>query len=470
MGSPAVLDNVTERSLSVCIADLDVEINDIAGVLNVQHGRLVDTAIALLDDDQLWLGSGMTTVANWFVWRAGVSPATAAAVVKVAERATDLPETVAALRRGELSLDQAAAIARKAPWWCDDQARDYGRVMTVPQLRTVLGSYPYPILDDEGREIRDTLPDCDIDASHGEPTADRSHGAPASAHDGGDDASSLPDEWCSISLGDDGMYRLSAGLHPENGDVVRTALEAAQSVLFNGGGTAVDLTAALRLMAEQSLDSDPDERRRARHVTAVNIDVTGGAMIDTTGWRVPDSMRRYITCDGKLTPTFIEDGKPVSVGRSQYIVPQRTRTVIEQRDHGRCRVPGCNARRGLEVHHIIHWEHDGPTDTWNLVLVCGKHHRMHHRGRLGIEGDADEPDGLEFRNEHGRIITPSGAFPNLSTGPPRRPDEPYEHPDGGRLDKRFIYFQPPPAHLDELRATASSDSEFLHRIAPPWMN
>jgi hypothetical protein len=95
---------------------------------------------------------------------------------------------------------------------------------------------------------------------------------------------------------------------------------------------------------------------------------------------------------------------------------------------------------------------------------------MHHRSRLDITGNADEPDGLEFRNEHGRIITNSGAAPNPSTGPPRRPDEPYHHPDGGRLDKRWIYFQPPGAHIEELRTTASSDAEYLDRLAPPWMN
>jgi hypothetical protein len=465
MEDSVVLDGEMGPSLSMRVADLDVEVNDIAGVLNVQHGRLVDTAIALLDDDRLWFGSGMTTVANWLVWRAGISPSTALAVVKVAERSSDLPETVAALRRGELSLDQSASIARKAPSWCDEQARDYGRLMTVPQLRTVLGSYPYPVLDDDGREIRNPDPDPEEASDAGDiPAHAASVQSPGGEHD------PLQDEWCSITIDDEGMYRLSAGLHPENGNIVQNALDAARDRLFNDGGADVDLVDALRLVAEQSLDSEPDQRRRARFTTSVNIDVTGGGMIDTTGWRVPDSLRRYITCDGMLSPTFIDEGKPVSVGRSQYVVPQRTRTVIEHRDRGRCRVPGCTARFGLEVHHIVHWEYDGPTDTWNLVLICGKHHRMHHRGRLGIEGNADESDGLEFRNAHGRIIPPSGAAPNPATDPPLRPDEPYQHPDGGRLDKRFVYFQPPAAHIHLLRTTATSDTEYLNRLAPPWMN
>ncbi|MGK0312043.1 MAG: putative restriction endonuclease, partial [Ilumatobacter sp.] len=40
------------------------------------------------------------------------------------------------------------------------------------------------------------------------------------------------------------------------------------------------------------------------------------------------------------------------------------------------------------MHHLIHWEHGGGTDTDNLLLVCSKHHRMHHRGRLDITGNA----------------------------------------------------------------------------------
>lgn len=208
-----MLDSENAPSLSMRIADLDVEVNDIAGVLNVQYGRLVDTAIALLDDDRLWFGSGMTTVANWLVWRAGVSPSTALAVVKVAERSSDLPETVAALRRGELSLDQAASIARKAPSWCDEQARDYGRLMTVPQLRTVLGSYPYPVLEGDGREIQNPdpaeEPGPEETPDAGDVSADTTSAqSDVVAHD------SLQDEWCSITVDDDGMYRLSAGLHP----------------------------------------------------------------------------------------------------------------------------------------------------------------------------------------------------------------------------------------------------------------
>jgi hypothetical protein len=127
------------------------------------------------------------------------------------------------------------------------------------------------------------------------------------------------------------------------------------------------------------------------------------------------------------------------------------------------------------VHHLIHWEHGGRTDTDNLLLVCGKHHRMHHRGRLDITGNANQSNGLEFRNQHGRIITPSGATPNLPTGPPPKPAAVYAHPDGGRMDTGQIYFNPPRTYYDDLRQrmktdTAYSDSEYLAKIQPPGLH
>jgi hypothetical protein len=236
-------------------------------------------------------------------------------------------------------------------------------------------------------------------------------------------------------------------------------------------------------MAQSSLDSVSDPARRSRFRVNLFINTDRDAlnmadernMADATGWNVPDAIRRYLTCNGTLTPVFLKNGLPVSVGRTQYVVPARTRTVIEHRDHGVCRVPGCDATLGLEVHHLIHWEHGGRTDTDNLLLVCGKHHRMHHRGRLDITGNADQPDGLEFRNQHGRIITPSGATPNPPTGPPPKPAAVYSHPDGGRMDTAQIYFNPPRTYYDDLRHRMRtdaeySDSEYLAKIQPPGLH
>jgi hypothetical protein len=205
----------------------------------------------------------------------------------------------------------------------------------------------------------------------------------------------------------------------------------------------------------------------------MDADKDGANLVDAAGWNVPDAIRRHLTCDGTITPTFLENGLPTSVGRSQRIVPDRTRNIIERRDQGCCRIPGCVHTHGLEVHHIIHWEHDGDTDTWNLVLICRQHHRQHHQGKLGITGNADDPNGLAFTNERGHPIRASGASPNEPAGPPPKPDGTFEHPLGERLNTRWLYFNPPLAHRKEITASVRRYQEYidhqrrLHPEPPP---
>jgi hypothetical protein len=95
------------------------------------------------------------------------------------------------------------------------------------------------------------------------------------------------------------------------------------------------------------------------------------------------------------------------------------------------------------LHHIVHWSQLGPTDTWNLITVCSRHHRMHHKRQLGISGNADDADSLVFTDARGRPIRASGANPAPPGGPSRPIDGRYEHPLGERLDRRWVTFVDP---------------------------
>ncbi len=201
-------------------------------------------------------------------------------------------------------------------------------------------------------------------------------------------------------------------------------------------------------MAQRSLDGVESPARRERFRTNIHLHADGGAC-DDHGSVLPNAIRQYITCDGLLSPTFITDSIPISVGRTQRMVPLRTRRIVLLRDQG-CRVPGCNVTHHIEVHHIVHWEDDGPTDTWNLIALCPRHHRMHHRGELGVVGNADDPDGITFTNRHGRVIGTTGAKPEPPGAPPPTPAGVYQHPLGERLEQKWVYFSPPAEH----RATA----------------
>ena len=129
------------------------------------------------------------------------------------------------------------------------------------------------------------------------------------------------------------------------------------------------------------------------------------------------SVRDHICCDGLVQPVWEREGLPFSVGRTQRIVPERTRRIVERRDRG-CRVPGCANDRFLEVHHIIHWLNGGVTDTWNLICLCPHHHRLHHTGVLGISGNADDPDSIVFTDSRG---SPLGSCGQTETPGQRSP-------------------------------------------------
>lgn len=173
------------------------------------------------------------------------------------------------------------------------------------------------------------------------------------------------------------------------------------------------------------------------------------------------------SCDATLRPVWEREGTPVSVGRDQRIVAPRIRRLIEHRHHG-CAVPGCPRRHGLDIHHLIHWQHGGPTDTSNLVALCHTHHRAHHLGHLHIEGNADQPDSLTFTDRHGHTLDPTGR-PHIPDRGQPLPDaartagiQPatYHHPLGEPLHPNAIAFHPdlgsdPPAHDPPRNLTAA---------------
>jgi hypothetical protein len=61
---------------------------------------------------------------------------------------------------------------------------------------------------------------------------------------------------------------------------------------------------------------------------------------------------------------------------------------------------------------------------------------MHHQGLLGITGNADEPEGVEFTDALGRPI-PASCAP-APPGETPGCDRPYEHPPAGRMSYDWV--------------------------------
>jgi hypothetical protein len=403
-------------------ASLDERVAVVCGQLNACYAALVELvgeAIAT----EAWRGWGTRTVEQWVTWRTGLAAGHARALVAVATAGEDHPKVCAAFGDGELSIDQAALAVRARPEHDDDIA-DWARVMTLSQLRVAVRASNTSAADRQRCSRRAA----DRDAETGTKPPEPATGTPER-------------EYVSLQQGEDGTWSLHGRLDADHGAVVDAALGEARDRLFRDGDHNVTWVDALVDLAERSLDRAPLPRRERFRVNLFIDPDLSPAVTWINGIAVPDAIARLCTCDGVICPVFTANGRPVSVGRSQRIVPERTRRLVLQRDK-KCRNPLCGATRGLEVHHIIHWHDHGCTDTDNLIALCRRCHRQHHLGHLDITGHADNPDGVTFRDEGGRLIDPA-THAVKPTGPPPHPRQRYRHPLGERLQRWAIQFNPP---------------------------
>lgn len=105
-----------------------------------------------------------------------------------------------------------------------------------------------------------------------------------------------------------------------------------------------------------------------------------------TGDDIGVSTLRRIACDAQVYPIVLGSaGEPLDIGRASRVVPPYLRRAVVARDRG-CAFPGCAApARWCHVHHIRHWVHGGDTSIANLVLLCGRHHRLIHHTEWTVE-------------------------------------------------------------------------------------
>ena len=95
-------------------------------------------------------------------------------------------------------------------------------------------------------------------------------------------------------------------------------------------------------------------------------------------------------------------GAILALGRRRRRPSSAIRRAARERDHGRCRYPGCESRR-VDLHHIQHWVNGGRTDLDNLISLCPWHHKIGPRPRL--------PHRRATPRRPGLLLLPPGRHP-----------------------------------------------------------
>jgi hypothetical protein len=398
------------------LAVLFEELAELTGQRNAIDGRIV-AIVAEIDRDGLWGATGARSLPALVAWKTGTSYGTAAAIATVAHRLAEFPRCAEGMREGRLSLDQVGVIAARAGEGSDAHYAALAEVATVNQLRTAITLEPRP---DPGprpdpqpaitKISNDTFDLWRITLPHSESAT---FDAALQSH-----RDALIAEWK--------RDRESADSAPDAAPDQQPPLP-----------TAVD--AFLRLV-QSGWDSEVQCRPHGQRTTVVvHLDVEKKLGALHLGPLLPDSERRYLTCDATGEVWFERDGEVIGAGRSTRTISRRLRRALEHR-HRSCAVPGCGATRGLHAHHIQHWEDGGETELHNLVLLCPYHHRLHHRGVITITGPAGR---LVVTDSDGDQLHPGALARPPSIPPPSVP--PCPGPSGERADWWWYQpFQPTP--------------------------
>jgi hypothetical protein len=130
-------------------------------------------------------------------------------------------------------------------------------------------------------------------------------------------------------------------------------------------------------------------------VLQVHVPLRGPAEI--AGVPIADSVLEQLRGNASIEPVLVDDdGAPVAVGARTPAISPKLRRAVLLRD-GRCRVPGCTRRHGLQAHHLRPSAWGGPDQIANLAAVCPTHHRvLIPHGSLALVGNPNLPDGLEL--------------------------------------------------------------------------
>jgi hypothetical protein len=115
-----------------------------------------------------------------------------------------------------------------------------------------------------------------------------------------------------------------------------------------------------------------------------------------------------LRANASIEPVLVDDdGVPIAIGRRTPLLSTKLRRAVLLRD-GKCRVPGCGRRKGLQAHHLLPRTWGGRDDISNLAAVCPAHHRLLiPYGLLALVGNPNLPDGLE-------LVTASRAPPKVA--------------------------------------------------------
>jgi hypothetical protein len=115
-------------------------------------------------------------------------------------------------------------------------------------------------------------------------------------------------------------------------------------------------------------------------LTVDQLEARTGVVTTAHGGLISVRQALQIAAEADIVPVVVGDASGVlGYGASRRTASIGQRRALAARDGG-CSFPGCDRPPDwCETHHVIAWADGGRTDIENLTLLCGFHHREHHK-------------------------------------------------------------------------------------------
>jgi hypothetical protein len=404
------LERVVEKTSS---ADLMEEAARLGRQLSSALGALLPV-LGELDRREAWRTEGAATSAAWLTQRLGVSENTGRAWSFVAERLWDMPHLAQGLRVGALSFDKVRAAVELATPETDASVLRQAEECTVRQLNDLVRAKRgtndhqaaarhedrYLRFNDARRMITAQLSE-DAYAEVRGVVTDRARLFPS-------DGETRYDQRRADAM----LHICREAMAGRGGDVRgpgRMGVGGEGRVGVGGEGRSDGVDADGDGVSENEGDgSGKGARSPSKFFVVAHTDLSflrgasGGAEVERLGLLSREAIRR-ITCNATVTLALDDAfGHTMFEGRAKRFASETQRREVQRRDRG-CRFPGCANNIFTDVHHVVHWADQGPTDLPNLVTLCDHHHHRVHESKWRVTGNANGT--LRFVGPNGRAMT-----------------------------------------------------------------
>jgi hypothetical protein len=330
------------------------------------------------EDDGDWRDAGCASSVQWFMQLYACDYRSALRIVRASEALRSLPALEHALGAGELTLDQAIAVAEVATPESDAEL-----------ARVALGKAPSEI----ARTVRIIVP-------------------PLVA----DDQALYQQRALRMTWTRGGReLRFSGSLPLEQGAAFEQAIwniaKPHRAADKKSGSPVLEwqqYTAdALVTLAHRDSVEGRVKRSPATLIVHLSDDDTP-PLLEGSGPISPETAERH-TCDARRL-TIKPSGSDLVHSRVTRCASYAQQRALHKRS-GHCQYPGCTAAREHEAHHLTPVARGGKTEVDNLILLCPRHHKLLHDHHIRTSGTGEQP---VFTDRDGRAITT-----NQPHAPPR---------------------------------------------------